>query len=66
VKDGLKILWPGGGCNEKVLLMLSDAALYMIKAAGILEILYPNMIHVTCTAHMVQRIAEKVSYQLYW
>lgn len=32
----------------------------MIKAAGILEILYPNMIHVTCVAHMLQRIAEKV------
>jgi len=60
VNDGLKILWPGGGCDEKVLLMLSDAAPYMIKAAGILEILYPNMIHVTCAAHMLQRIAEKV------
>lgn len=62
VNDGLKILWPGGGCDEKVLLMLSDAAPYMIKAAAILEILYPNMIHVTCAAHILQRIAERELY----
>ncbi|KAF0701519.1 DUF659 domain-containing protein [Aphis craccivora] len=33
VNDGLRILWPNGGNNEKVLLLLSDAAPYMIKAA---------------------------------
>jgi len=54
VNDGLKILWPGGECDEKVLLMLSDAAPYMIKAADTLQILYPTMIHVTCVAPMLQ------------
>lgn len=60
VNDGLKKLWPGGGCNVKVLLMLSDAAPYMVKAADTLKILYSNIIHVTCVAHMLQRIAERV------
>lgn len=61
VNDDLKILWPDGGCDEKVLFMLSDATPYMVNAAGTLKILYLNMIHVTCIAYnMLQRIAEKV------
>lgn len=31
VNDGLKLLWLFGGNDEKVLLMLSDAASYMVK-----------------------------------
>jgi hypothetical protein len=53
-------LWPSGGNNEKVLLLLSDAAPYMIKAGKTLNVFFPNMIHITCLAHMLQRIAEKV------
>jgi hypothetical protein len=53
-------LWPSGGNDEKVLLLLSDAAPYMIKAGKTLNVFFPNMIHVTCLAHMLQRIAEKV------
>lgn len=60
VNDGLRILWPNGGNDEKVLLLLSDAAPYMIKAGKTLNVFFPNMIHVTCLAHMLQRIAEKV------
>lgn len=60
MNNGLKILWPGGRCDEKVLLMLSDA--YMIKAVDTLQILYPNMIHVTCVAHMLQQIVEIVIF----
>lgn len=36
-----------GECNEKVLLMLSDVAPNMIKAADTLQILYSNMIYGT-------------------
>lgn len=60
VNDGLRILWPNGGNDEKVLLLLSDAAPYMIKAGNTLNVFFPNMTHVTFLAHMIQRIAEKV------
>jgi len=59
INDGLKLLWPLGGNDEKVLLMLSDAAPYMTKAGDTLKIFYPNLIHVTCLAHMFNRVAEK-------
>lgn len=47
--------------EDRVLLMVSDAARYMSKAAReILMPLFPNMIHVTCLAHGLHRIAEEV------
>ncbi|KAF0764255.1 DUF659 domain-containing protein [Aphis craccivora] len=60
VNDELKLLWPFGGNDEKVLLMLSDAAPYMVKTGQSLAVFYPNLIHVTCVAHMFNRIAERV------
>jgi len=50
INDGLKLLWPLGGNDEKVLLMLSDAAPYMTKTGDTLKVFYPNLIHVTCVA----------------
>jgi plasmid maintenance system antidote protein VapI len=43
-----------------VLLFISDAAPYMIKAAKALQLLYPKMIHVTCLAHALHSVAEEV------
>jgi hypothetical protein len=43
-----------------VLLFVSDAAPYMIKAAKALQLLYPKMIHVTCLAHALHTVAEEV------
>ena len=43
-----------------MLLFVSDAAPYMIKAAKALQLLYPKMIHVTCIAHALHRAAEEV------
>ncbi|KAF0760196.1 DUF659 domain-containing protein [Aphis craccivora] len=60
VNDSLKILWPTGGNDDKVLLLLSDAAPYMVKSGDVLKVLYPNLIHVTCLAHGLNRVAEKV------
>lgn len=51
---------PNAVPSEKVLLMLSDAAAYMIKSAQNLKIFYNNLIHVTCLAHGVNRIAEEI------
>ena len=53
----MNLLWPDKVERENVLLFISDAALYMIKA---LQLLYPKMIHVTWLAHALHRVAEEV------
>lgn len=60
VNEGIKKLFPESAVEEKVLIFLSDAAPYMIKAAKALQVFYPNLIHVTCFAHGVHRLAEEV------
>ncbi|XP_003746085.1 uncharacterized protein LOC100908137 [Galendromus occidentalis] len=51
-------LWPGGIEHEKVLLFVTDGAAYIKKAAAALKILFPKMVHVTCAAHGILRIAQ--------
>ena len=45
---------------ENVLLVCTDAAPYMVKCMKGLQTLYPKMLHVTCKAHALQRVAEIV------
>lgn len=62
VNDSLRLLWPTeteSYCS-KVLVMVTDAAAYMLKAAKSLQVFYPNLIHVTCLAHGLHRIAEEI------
>ena len=40
------------------LLLLSNAAGYMIKAAQSLQVMYPRLLRVTCAAHMLRSCAE--------
>jgi hypothetical protein len=58
--NSMNSLWPGKVERENVLLFLSDAAPYMIKAAKALQLPYPKMIHVTCLAHALHGVAEEV------
>lgn len=58
--DSLNLLWPEGISYEKVQLVCTDAATYMCKAMVGLQVLYPKMIHVTCLAHGLHRVAELV------
>lgn len=58
INDGLKVLCPGGVKEERVLLLYTDAAAYMLKAGKSLKVFYPNLVHVTCMAHALQRVAE--------
>lgn len=44
--------------KSKVLLVPTDAAPYMVAAMDSLKVLYPKMIHVTCAAHGLHRVAE--------
>jgi hypothetical protein len=59
VNDGLKVLWPTR-VHEKVLILYSDAAAYMLKAATALKVFYPNMIYFTYLAQGLQSVAEEV------
>ena len=55
--NAMNLLWPDKVERENVLLFVSYVAPYVIKA---LQLLYPNMIHVTCLAHVLHRVAEEV------
>ncbi|KAJ4437535.1 hypothetical protein ANN_17680 [Periplaneta americana] len=56
----INYLWPSGVQHDSVLLFLTDAAPYMVKAANSLKVLYSKMVHVTCLAHACHRIAEEI------
>jgi hypothetical protein len=58
--DAMSLLWPNGVKHDNELLFISDAAPYMIKAGQGLRLFYPHMIHVTCLAHGLHRVAETI------
>lgn len=60
VERSLNILWPNGIHHNRVLLYVSDAAAYMKSSARILSRTYPKLIHCTCLAHGLHRVAEHV------
>lgn len=45
---------------ENVLMIVTDAAAYMLSAVSALKTLFPKMIHLTCFAH---RLSEFIRYQ---
>jgi len=55
VNNSLKLLWPEGNNDDIVLLTP-----YMTKTAQNLKPFYSNLVHVTCVAHGIHRIAEKI------
>lgn len=46
--------------HERVLLFLSDAAPYMVKAGTALQLFDLKMIHKTCLVHAFYRVAETI------
>lgn len=54
------LLWPEGVRHDDVLLFVTDAAPYIVKAAKAIKAFYSKMIHVTCLAHAFHRVAEEV------
>lgn len=58
--ETLFLLWPEGIKRDNVLLFVSDAAPYMVKAGKALSALYTKMIHITCLAHAVHRVCEEI------
>jgi len=54
------ILWPQGMKHDSVLLFVSDVALFMVKAGKTICTLYSKMVHLTCVAHAIHRVAEEL------
>lgn len=46
--------------EEKFLVLLSDAAPYMVRVGQNLKLFYSNMVHVTCLLHGINRVAETI------
>lgn len=58
--DTLIEFYKGSTFSDRVLLFVSDAAPYMVRAGKNLKEFYRHMIHVTCLAHGLHRVCEKV------
>jgi len=56
----LHIIWPNGIKHDNVLLFLSDAAPYMMKAGKCIHVFYSKMLHITCLAHALHRVTEEI------
>lgn len=46
--------------RSNFLLLISDAARYMTSAGSVLKTMYPNLFHITCTAHLLHNCAMKI------
>lgn len=65
VTNSLRNMW-GDFFEEKVndvLMLCTDSVAYMLRAGRLLKTDFPNMIHVTCLAHALNRVAEQVRSQ---
>jgi hypothetical protein len=59
-ESAMKMLWKDEVKRDRILLFVTDAAPYMLKAGKGLKMLYPRIIHVTCPAHGLHRVAEEI------
>jgi hypothetical protein len=60
VNDSLSGLYLPAVPHEKILMMVTDAATYMIKTGENLKIFFPNLFHLTCVAYGINRVTEAV------
>lgn len=51
--------WPNGIIHDDVILFMTDAAPYMVKAAKSIQEFYFKVVHVTCLADSLHRVWEK-------
>nr|CAH7760199.1 unnamed protein product [Callosobruchus chinensis] len=49
------LLW-----TKKICVFVSDAAPYMVKDGQALKVFYPKLLHITCLAHGLHRVAEEI------
>jgi hypothetical protein len=56
----MKMLWKNKVKRDRILLFITDAAPYMLKAATGIKMLYSSMVHLICLAHGLHRVAEEI------
>ena len=66
IKTSLGKLWPLKEISEKILLLVTDRANYMLSTSEKLKEQYPKLIYLTCLAHVLHNIGEtiKLSFPL--
>lgn len=57
--DSIKILGENFD-KDSILLFITDAAPYMVKAAKAIQTFYPKITHLTCLAHGLHRVCEQI------
>ena len=60
INDCCRIVYPSEIKYNRLKLVVSDQAAYMVKAVRNLKGIYPNVNHVTCLAHALHRVCEKI------
>lgn len=65
VTDCLENMWRDSYESKvgDVAVLCTDSVAYMLKAGRVLKNYMPNMIHVTCLAHALNLVAEKIRYE---
>jgi len=58
--DSVNLLWPEGVPYDKVWLVLTDQAPYMIKAFRGLKLLYPKLSHISCLIHALHLVCKEI------
>jgi hypothetical protein len=58
--EAKQTLWPDGVKFDNVLMLVTDAAPYMKKAAEGLSVSYPKLIHVTRIVHALHRVCGTI------
>lgn len=58
--ESMSILWPQNIQYDDVLLFVTDAAPYIVKAAKSLQKRFTKMIHVTCLVHGLHRVCDTI------
>ncbi len=59
--DTLKMIWPKNTLYDRVWLVVSDQASYMLKSMNGLKEFFPNLHHMTCIVHALHRVCLKIS-----
>ena len=60
INDSLMNFFEETTFQDKILLFITDAAPYMVKTGTTLKVFHSKMIHLTCMAHALNRVAEKI------
>jgi hypothetical protein len=56
----MNLIWPQRVEHNNVLLLVSNAAPYMVKAGSAIQKFFPKMLHVTCLAHALHGVVEQI------